>query len=207
MAQNGDGSIGWISQSSQMDSYWSNVRLMFQRIRLRKPRCSVEPDFLGYVESKVVNSGNDASAITISVNDQSGMLLLPDTVPGYTACILAMRNTYAPKALIGFGPAFWSGSAQTIASFMHSAGVQNADFIVAGPSDRDTGCFEEALRPKLRRRETSMLLRFALAVAMDRFTWTKPTRRLRIILKNSAIYQPIEAIWEEVFPFSGGRYR
>lgn len=147
MAQNGDGNISWINQSSQMDTYWANVRLMFKRIAIfGKPTLvNLEPDFWGYVELKVLNSGNDPAALAASVNDQPECSSLPNTVTGLAACILAMGREYAPNALIGFQPSFFGEDSQTLAAFMNKLGAQNADFTVAETYDRDAGCYEEAL--------------------------------------------------------------
>jgi hypothetical protein len=147
MAQNGDGNISWINQSSQMDVYWANVRLMFKRIAIfGKPTLvNLEPDFWGYVELKVLNTGNDPAALAASVNNQPECSSLPNNVTGLAACILAMGREYAPNALIGFQPSFFGEDSQTLAAFMNKLGAQNADFTVAETYDRDAGCYEEAL--------------------------------------------------------------
>lgn len=147
MAQNGDGNISWISQSSQMDTYWANVRLMFKRIAIfGKPTLvNLEPDFWGYVELKVLNTGNDPATLAASVNDQPECSTLPNNVTGLASCILAMGRQYAPNALIGFQPSFFGEDSSTLATFMSKLGAQNADFTVAETYDRDAGCYEEAL--------------------------------------------------------------
>ncbi|MGA9671590.1 MAG: hypothetical protein WBQ94_20435 [Terracidiphilus sp.] len=148
MAQNGDGNISWINQSGQMDTYWANVRLMFKRIAIfGKPTLvNLEPDFWGYVELKVLNSGNDPATVAASVNDQPECSSQPNNVTGLAACILAMGRQYAPNALIGFQPSFFGEDSQTLAAFMSKLGAQNADFTVAETYDRDAGCYEEALQ-------------------------------------------------------------
>lgn len=147
MAQNGDGDITWISQSSQMDTYWSQVRLMFQLIgSYGKPTLvNLEPDFWGYVDLDAPSG--DPTQMAASVNDQAECSSLPNTAAGIAQCQLAMARKYAPNALVGYPPSFWGESAPTVAAFMTKIGAQDADFIVAQTSDRDAGCMEVVAPP------------------------------------------------------------
>ena len=144
MAQAGDGNISWIDTQSQMDIYWSHVRILFQEIsKFGKPTLvNLEPDFWGYVELQAPNG--DPTQMAASVNDQSECATLPNNVTGVAACLLAMGRTYAPNALIGFQPSFFGETAPQLANFMNLLGAQNADFTVAETLDRDAGCYEEA---------------------------------------------------------------
>jgi hypothetical protein len=147
MAQNGDGNISDINQSSFMDSYWSQARLMFQQIgSYHKPTLvNLEPDFWGYVENDAPN--NDPTQLAAVVNDQSECSSLPNTAAGIAMCLLAMGRQYAPQALIGYPASFFGENAPTVANFMSKIGAQNADFIVAQTSDRDAGCPESSSPP------------------------------------------------------------
>jgi hypothetical protein len=144
MAQDGDGNISWIDTPSQMDIYWSHVRILFQMInKFGKPALvNLEPDFWGYVELDAPNG--DPTQMAASVNDQAECAALPNNVTGLAACILVLGRTYAPNALIGFQPSFFGENAPQLANFMNLLGAQNADFTVAETLDRDAGCYEEA---------------------------------------------------------------
>jgi hypothetical protein len=146
MAQNGDGNITDIGQSSFMDSYWSQVRLMFQKLGSynKAALVNLEPDFWGYVEAKANNG--DPTQLYAVVSDQSECSSLPNTAAGIAGCMIAMRNKYAPLALVGYPASFFGETAPQLATFMQKIGAQHADFIVAQTSDRDAGC-EEVSNP------------------------------------------------------------
>ena len=145
MAQAGDGNISWIDTKSQMDIYWSHVRILFQMInKFGKPALvNLEPDFWGYVELQAPSG--DPTQMAASVNDQTECAALPNNVTGLAACILVLGRTYAPNALIGFQPSFFGETAPQLANFMNLLGAQHADFTVAETLDRDAGCYEEAV--------------------------------------------------------------
>lgn len=147
MAQNGDGNISDINQSSFMDSYWSQARLMFQKLgSYGKPALvNLEPDFWGYVEADAPD--NDPTRLAAVVNNQSECSSLPNTAAGIAECLLQMGRDYAPKALIGYPASFFGETAPTVANFMSKIGAQNGDFIVAQTSDRDAGCMEVSSPP------------------------------------------------------------
>ena len=147
MAQNGDGNLSGLTDSTFMGNYWSQVRLMFQMLgKYGKPALvNLEPDFWGYVELQARNG--DPTQMSAVVNTQTECAALPNTAVGIAQCMLTMARTYAPKTLVGFPASFFGETAPTVASFMHANGAQNADFIVAQSSDRDAGCFEAASPP------------------------------------------------------------
>ncbi|RRH85564.1 hypothetical protein EH244_22780 [Variovorax beijingensis] len=147
MTANGEGNLSGISDKTFMDKYWGQVRLMYQRIaELDKPALvNVEPDFWGFAASQA--PGRDLTKMAAAVNGQPECSTLPDTVAGLGQCFVQMGRKVAPKALIGFPPAFWNGTPVEIAAMMRAAGANQADFIVAQTSDRDAGCREAASPP------------------------------------------------------------
>ncbi|HET9643773.1 MAG TPA: hypothetical protein VFP68_10560 [Burkholderiaceae bacterium] len=147
MAANGDGNLSGITDETFMNNYWSQVRLMYQRIaELQTPvLVNLEPDFWGYVWAQA--PGHDPTQMMAAVNNQPECAALPNTASGIGQCLLLMGRQIAPNALIGFPPSFWGNSTSAIASEMRTVGAQNADFIVAQTSDRDAGCFEVASPP------------------------------------------------------------
>jgi hypothetical protein len=147
MADLGDGNLSGISQSSFMSTYWSQARLMFQKLGSygHPTLVNLEPDFWGYVELDATN--HDPTQMYAVVSTQSECSSLPNTAAGIAACLLKLGRTYAPNALIGFPASFFGESAPTVAAFMTKVGAQNADFIVAQTSDRDAGCEEVSAPP------------------------------------------------------------
>lgn len=144
MAQNGDGNLSGITDATFMNTYWSQARLMYQRIAaLNAPvLVNLEPDFWGYVWAQAPS--HDPTQMPAVVNSQPECSSLPNTAAGIGQCLVQMARQIAPKALIGFPPAFWSGSPTAVAGEMRAAAAHQADFIVAQTSDRDAGCLEVA---------------------------------------------------------------
>jgi len=147
MTANGEGNLSGISDATFMGKYWGQVRLMYQRIaELDKPALvNVEPDFWGFAASQA--PGRDLTKMAAAVSGQPECSTLPDTVAGLGQCFVQMGRKVAPKALIGFPPAFWNGTPVEVAAMMRAAGANQADFIVAQTSDRDAGCREAASPP------------------------------------------------------------
>ena len=144
MASNGDGNLSGINDQTFMNNYWSQVRTMYDRINdLNTPvLVNLEPDFWGYVYAQAPN--HDATQLSAIVNNQPECSWMPNSAAGIGMCLVSMARWHAPKALIGFPPAFWNGAPDVIAKEMQAVGADRADFIVAQTSDRDAGCLELA---------------------------------------------------------------
>jgi hypothetical protein len=142
MTANGEGNLSGIANATFMNNYWAQVRLMYQRIAaLGTPvLINLEPDFWGFVAAQAPN--RDATQMAASVNNQPECSGLPNTAGGLGQCLVQMGRQIAPKALVGFPPAFWSGTAAAVGAQMRAVGAHQADFIVAQTSDRDAGCRE-----------------------------------------------------------------
>ena len=144
MASKGDGNLSGINDPSFMNSYWSQVRTMYDRINALNTSVLVnlEPDFWGYVYTQAPN--HDATQMAAVVNNQPECSGMPNTAAGIGMCLVSMGRSHAPKALLGFPPAFWNAGTDIIAKEMQAVGADRADFIVAQSSDRDAGCLEAA---------------------------------------------------------------
>ncbi|MDQ0585927.1 hypothetical protein [Variovorax paradoxus] len=147
MATSGEGNLSILNDATFMNSYWAQVRLMYQRIAaLGTPvLVNLEPDFWGFVAAQAPS--RDATRVVALVNSQSECSGLPNTAAGLGQCLVQMGRQIAPKALLGFPPAFWNGTAAEVGAQMRSVGAQQADFIVAQTTDRDAGCREVASPP------------------------------------------------------------
>jgi len=144
MASNGDGNINGINDAAFMTTYWSQVKLMYQKIgETGQPTLvNLEPDFWGFVQATA--PGNDPTKLAARVSMNPECASEPDTAAGIAGCLLTLGRTYAPKAKIGFPPSIWGFDATSVGNFMVKLGAHKADFIVAQTSDRDAGCMEAA---------------------------------------------------------------
>jgi hypothetical protein len=149
MAANGDGNLSGINDTTFMTNYWSQVKLMYQKMAaFDKPvLVNLEPDFWGYVQLQASN-GNPAS-MSAQVQINANCSTYADNVVGIAGCLIHMARVYAPKAYVGFPPSSWGsfGNVNAVVSFMNQIGADQADFIVAQTSDRDGGCFEVSPQP------------------------------------------------------------
>ncbi|KQW06885.1 hypothetical protein ASC98_25940 [Rhizobacter sp. Root1238] len=174
MASPGEGNLGAINDASFMTSYWSQVKLMYQKIGAtgQPTLVNLEPDFWGFLLTGA--PGGDPTKVPARVSMVSEcvgqpdnavgfaqcLLLLgrthapkakigfppsfSDNAVGFAQCLLLLGRTHAPKAKIGFPPSFWGRDATTVGNFMLKLGADKADFMVGQTSDRDAGCFELA---------------------------------------------------------------
>ncbi|KQV88039.1 hypothetical protein ASC91_14355 [Pelomonas sp. Root1237] len=143
MAADGEADMIPVNDAAFMTKYWSQVKLMYQKIAAtgQPALVNLEPDFWGFVQAK---SGGDPTKVPARVSFVAECAGQPDTTVGVAGCLLALGRTYAPNAKFGFPPSFWGGDATSVGNFMLKVGADKADFIVAQTSDRDAGCFEVA---------------------------------------------------------------
>lgn len=147
MANNGDGNLSGLTDSTFMTTYWSRVKLLFQDIATYgKPALvNFEPDFWGYTEQQATANGypGDPSKVPALVTLNPDCASLTNDVAGVAGCLLHMAREYAPNAYVGFPPSTWGGNTDAdVIAWMNSIGAQNADFIVEQTLDRDAGCYE-----------------------------------------------------------------
>jgi Calx-beta domain len=148
MANNGDGNLAVLNDSSFMATYWSRLKLLYQDIAASgKPALiNLEPDFWGYVERQ--GPASDPASMAAIVNSNPDCATLTNDAKGVAGCMIAMARKYAPKAYIGFPPSDWGGnSTADVVAFMNSIGAAGADFIIQQTLDRDAGCYEVSPQP------------------------------------------------------------
>jgi len=147
MASRGEGNLSALTDTAFMDGYWSQAKLMYQKIGATgvPTLVNLEPDFWGFVLAGA--PGGDPTKVPARVSSVSECAGQPDNVVGLARCLLTLGRTYAPKAKIGFPPSFWGRDATTVGNFMVKLGADKADFIVAQTVDRDAGCMEVASPP------------------------------------------------------------
>jgi len=143
MAAQGDGNLSGLTSDVFEKGYWSDVKLLFQRIALfGKPAIvHFEPDFWAYAEQQ---SHEDPSSMKVNLTanapDCAG---LSNDLVGMGHCLVKLARLYAPKALIGFHASQWSaGDPNATVAFLKKVGADQADVVFADLLDRDAGCFE-----------------------------------------------------------------
>jgi Calx-beta domain len=148
MANNGDGNLTVLTDSSFMATYWARVKILYQDIAALKTAALVhfEPDFWGYTERAATNGDPAQLAAVVTANPDCATL--SNDVKGVVGCIIAMARKYAPNAYVGFSPSDWGGNSNAeVVAWMNAVGAQAADFIVEQTLDRDVGCFEVMPQP------------------------------------------------------------
>lgn len=142
MVYYGDGNLRILDDRAQMQRYWQQVVLLFDRLKAYgKPALvNFEPDFWGYVQLQTPNV--DPTERFAWVNITPDCASLPNDVTGVGKCLLAIARKRAPLAEVGFPPANFGQTTAQITSFMTRVGAATADFIVMQTLDRDAGCYE-----------------------------------------------------------------
>jgi hypothetical protein len=153
------GNFGVFTDDARMRQYLLDWRLLYQRIAAGGVPAviTIEPDFFGYLENRVRDSGVAASAMEAHIHfaDFHDCDALPETVTGLLGCLAAMARDLAPAARIGFSASQWGawydnldpdadieGSGQEVADFLLAVGAGATDFVTVETLDRDAGFWE-----------------------------------------------------------------
>jgi hypothetical protein len=139
-----------------MRAYYEDLELFFRLASsTRGPVVlQVEPDLWGYVERHA--ESNDASTVPAAVASTGVPALrgLPNNVAGFARAVLALRNKYAPRVIVGYHVSIWGtgkniqgspltdrqvdGIAAKAASFYQSLHARY-DTLFSELADRDAG--------------------------------------------------------------------
>jgi hypothetical protein len=148
MAAVGDGNLSGLTDATFQKGYWSDVKLLFQRIAMfGKPAVvHLEPDFWAYAEQQ---SHEDPSSMAVNLHQGAPDCAdLTEDLVGMGHCLVRLARMYAPKALVGFHASQWAaGDPTTISTFLKKVGADQADVVFADLLDRDAGCFEAGTDP------------------------------------------------------------
>jgi hypothetical protein len=143
MAAAGDGNLSGLTDDVFEKGYWSDVKLLFQRLALfNKPAVvQFEPDFWAYAEQQ---SHEDPTSLKVNVTESAPDCAgLSNDLVGMGQCLIQLARRYAPKAIVGFHASQWSaGDPSATAAFLKKVGADQADVVFADLLDRDAGCFE-----------------------------------------------------------------
>jgi hypothetical protein len=148
MAATGDGNLSGLTNDVFEKGYWSDVKLLFQRLAIfAKPAVvQFEPDFWAYAEQQ---SHEDPTSLKVNVTQSAPDCAdLSNDLVGMGHCLLKLARLYAPKAIVGFHASPWAaGDPNATVAFLKKVGADQADVVFADMLDRDAGCFEAGNDP------------------------------------------------------------
>jgi hypothetical protein len=154
-AEAGDGNIAALDGVAFMKTYWSGVRIMFERLaELGSPAIvHLEPDLWGYAQKK---GGNDPAAVPMQVASIVAECKdLPNDVSGVSRCMIRLARSLAPKVVLGLSASsFGAPEAASVGQYLLKLGAADTDIMVVETLDRDAGCFESATDPECQRKGT-----------------------------------------------------
>ena len=150
MAGWGDGNIWAVNDHAYMQSYWSTIKLMFQKIAEYGGPAVVhfEPDFWGYTQNQEADPAKFQAKVSAEAPDCAS---LANNMVGMGNCLVKLARMYAPKAVIGFQASTWAGKPADAVRYLSQIGANTADIIVVEILDRDAGCFEVGTDPACKR--------------------------------------------------------
>jgi hypothetical protein len=143
--------LAHLADAGTMASYWSDVRLFFERARGSKPVVlHVEPDLWGYIEQAA--RGDNAATVPAVVPGN-----LPQTAAGFAQEFVRLRDALAPNVILAYHMSGWGTKhdivyekppAATVrayaarsAAFYRSLGAR-FDVAFEDFSDRDAGYYQ-----------------------------------------------------------------
>jgi hypothetical protein len=148
MAATGDGNLSGLTDDVFEKGYWSDAKLLFQRLGMfGKPAVvQFEPDFWAYAEQQ---AHEDPTSLKVNLTQSAPDCAdLSNDLVGMGHCLLKLARLYAPKAIVGFHASQWSaGDPSATVAFLKKVGADQADVVFADMLDRDAGCFEAGNDP------------------------------------------------------------
>ncbi len=101
--------LGNLDDIATMRAYYLTLETFFRRAAsARGPVVlQLEPDLFGYVEQRAAHG--DAATVPAAVASTGIPTLarLPDTASGFARAVLALRDAYAPRVLVGYHVSVW----------------------------------------------------------------------------------------------------
>jgi len=144
-----------LNNASTMSAYFADWKLLMQKCGAfgGTTIVHVEPDLWGYLQ---VQSGANPTAFSVAVASSgfAEVAGFANNVRGLAQALVALRNTYAPNALLAWHASAWATGVDLIANSgdPNTLGSQTAAFYAAltapfdllfvDPSDRDAGFYQ-----------------------------------------------------------------
>lgn len=149
-----------LNNPSTMNSYFSDFKLLLDKAKAfgKTVIIHVEPDLWGYLERRSPNPNNSTASVAGSGYGDV-VANYPNTASGFARALVALRDKYAPNALLGFHISPWAtqtygnlgtdpsstfnvaGTAQDIANFYNQTQA-NFDLLFYDIADRDAGYYQ-----------------------------------------------------------------
>lgn len=149
-----------LNNSSTMHNYFADFKLLMDKAKTfgKTVIIHVEPDLWAYLQQRSTNP-NSVTALVASSGYGDVVAGYPDTAAGFARALVALRDKYAPNALLAYHISPWassygdlasskspsfnvSGAAQETASFYNQTGA-NFDLLFYDIADRDAGLYEK----------------------------------------------------------------
>ncbi len=139
-----------------MNSYWADVRLMFQHLGAYSQTIvvDIEPDLWGYIEQASASDQGSSVAAAVASSGDADMAGLANNANGFAQGFITLRNKYAPNVLLGYELSMWGTMTDPLSqnipltqidalaarstAFQLSLGAP-FDLVFTDPSDRDAG--------------------------------------------------------------------
>jgi len=101
--------LGNLNDVSTMREYYLTLRTFYRRAAAASGPVVLqfEPDLFGYIEQRAAH--DDASTVPAAVASTGIPALrgLPNTAVGFARAVLALRDAYAPRVLVGYHISIW----------------------------------------------------------------------------------------------------
>ena len=101
--------LGNLADVATMRAYYGTLATFYERAAAARGRVvmQLEPDLFGYVEQHATRG--DASSVPAAVASTgiAALRSLPNTAAGFAQAVLALRNRYAPRVIVGYHISIW----------------------------------------------------------------------------------------------------
>ena len=101
--------LGNLDDLATMRAYFLTLETFFRRASsARGPVVlQLEPDLFGYVEQRAGQRGASSVPVAIASTGIPALAGLPNTAAGFAQAVLALRDAYAPRVLVGYHVSIW----------------------------------------------------------------------------------------------------
>lgn len=159
-----------LNNPATMAAYYADFQLLMTKAAAfgRPVVVHVEPDLWGYMQARVIGSGNSAAAVSASVasSGYAAVAGYPDTVQGFAWALLHLRDATAPNVVLAIHASQWSWGGedigtshdpqidptavgQSVGQFLLTAGIlgnpqgtTSWNLVFTDPSDRDAAWYQ-----------------------------------------------------------------
>jgi hypothetical protein len=101
--------LGNLDDLATMRAYFVTLETFFRRAAsARGPVVlQLEPDLFGYIEQRAAHGDASSVPAAIASTGIPALARLPNTAAGFAQAVLALRDAYAPRVLVGYHVSIW----------------------------------------------------------------------------------------------------